>query len=111
MTQFLVLYNSEMSAGDQMAGATAEEAKAGMDAWMAWAGEAGDKVIDLGMPVQPKVLVTANSTTESTSKTAGYSILHGETEDDVSALLAKHPHLQVPGNSIEVLEILPMPGM
>lgn len=111
MSQFLVLYNSLMSADEQMAGATPEQAKAGMDAWMAWAGEAGDAVIDLGMPVQPKLLVTADNTTESTSKTAGYSILHGESEDDVSALLAKHPHLQVSGNSIEVLEILPMPGM
>ena len=111
MKKFLVLYKAPTASFEQMMKATPEQQKSGMDAWMAWAGEAGDKVIDLGMPVQPKLLVTADGTTESVSKAGGYSILHGANEDEVSALLAKHPHLQVPGNSIEVLEILPMPGM
>ena len=34
-----------------MAKATPEQAKAGMDPWMAWAGKAGKAVVDLGAPL------------------------------------------------------------
>ncbi len=47
MSKFMVLYRSDVSAADQMAGATAEQAQAGMDAWMAWAAKAGEAIVDL----------------------------------------------------------------
>jgi hypothetical protein len=40
MEKYLVLYRSKMTMGEQMAGSTPEEMKAGMDAWMAFAGHA-----------------------------------------------------------------------
>ena len=51
MSKYLVLYRSPTSAREQMANATPEQAKAGMDAWMAWAGKAGSAVVDLGAPL------------------------------------------------------------
>ena len=51
MNKYLVLYNSPASAAEQMANATPEQAKAGMDAWMAWAQKSGEAVVDLGMPL------------------------------------------------------------
>ena len=53
MTKFMVLYRSSTSARDQMANATPEQMKAGMEAWMQWAGKAGGAVIDLGAPLAP----------------------------------------------------------
>jgi hypothetical protein len=40
MQKFLVLYQSTVPASEQMKNATPAQAKAGMDAWMAWAGQA-----------------------------------------------------------------------
>jgi hypothetical protein len=37
MSKFLVLYRSSVSAREQMANATPEQAQAGMQAWQAWA--------------------------------------------------------------------------
>jgi hypothetical protein len=52
MTMYLVLYRSSTSARDSMANATPEQAQAGMDAWMAWAGRAGNSIVDLEfMPI------------------------------------------------------------
>ena len=51
MTKYLVLYRSTMTADEQMAQSTPEQAQAGMDAWMAWAAQAGDVIVDLGMPL------------------------------------------------------------
>src|SRR5215469_4044535 len=44
MTKFLVLYHSTTSVQEQMASATPEQMKAGMDAWMAWDKKAGSAV-------------------------------------------------------------------
>ena len=51
MAKFMILYRATTSAREQMAGATPEQMKAGMDAWMTWAGKAGDAVVDLGTPL------------------------------------------------------------
>ena len=48
MAKFLVLYRSKVSAVEQMAQSTPEQAQAGMDAWTTWAEQAGDAVVDLG---------------------------------------------------------------
>jgi hypothetical protein len=42
----------------------------------------------------------------------GYSILQAESHDAAAKLFGKdHPHLQMPGAWIEIVEIMPMPGM
>ena len=45
MARFMVLYLSSTSAREQMANATPEQAQAGMDAWVQWAGKAGDAIV------------------------------------------------------------------
>jgi hypothetical protein len=39
---------------------------------------------------------------------AGYSILEAGSADEVETILDGHPHLTMPGASIEILEIIPM---
>jgi hypothetical protein len=110
MQKFLVLYHSPVSAREQMANSTPEERKAGMDAWMAWAGRAGEGIVDLGAPLAGVNRVQQRSATVGNSDLAGYSILQADSADVAAELLADHPHLNVPDNSIEVLEFLAMPG-
>ena len=52
LKKFMVLYNSSVSAREQMAGATPEQRQAGMEEWMAWAGRAASAIVDLGTPMQ-----------------------------------------------------------
>ncbi|MEP7054067.1 MAG: hypothetical protein ABI912_02320 [Actinomycetota bacterium] len=111
MTKFMVIYNAGASAGDMMSSATPEEMKAGLDAWMAWSAEAGDALLDFGMPVQARSRITANGATDPATEASGYSMLEAASLDELTALLEKHPHLKTPDSSIDVLEVLPMPGM
>lgn len=106
MAKFIILYRSSTSARDMMSSATPEQMKAGMDAWMAWAGKAGDAVVDLGAPLAP----TAHSGAGATD-ISGFSVLQADSATAITELLDGHPHLQVPGNSVDVLEMLSMPGM
>lgn len=94
----------------QMANATPEQAKAGMDAWMAWAKKAGTAIVDLGMPLGNLKKLGAKMDNAGDNVT-GYSILQADSLDSATKLFNDHPHLKMPGFSIEVLESLPLPGM
>ena len=99
MTKFLVLYRSSVSASEQMAGATPEQAQAGMAAWMEWAESNRDAIVELGSPLG------------GDSDVSGYSIVQAESRDAASDLFSDHPHLHMPGgSSVELLEFLPLPG-
>ena len=111
MAKFMILYMSSTSARDQMANATPEQMKAGMDAWMVWAGKAGDAVVDLGAPTAYATHAGPGSALPGSGDISGYSILQADSAAEVTSILDGHPHLGMPGNSIEVLELLAMPGM
>jgi hypothetical protein len=112
MKKYLVLYQSNVSAVDQMASATAEQAKAGMEAWMNWAQHAGQSIVDLGSPVgHAQHFISPTSSMSGNGHVGGFSILQATDGDALKALLAKHPHFMAPGSTIEVYEFLPMPGM
>lgn len=105
MTKYLVLYRSTMSAAEQMSQNDPEQAKAGMEAWMAWARKAGDAVVDLGSP-----LGVVEPGGDAGDPIGGYSILQAESPDALAAVLDGHPHTTW-GGTIETLEMLSMPGM
>jgi hypothetical protein len=111
MKKFLVLYESTVSAAEQMKHATPAQAKAGMDAWMAWAGHAGTGIADMGSPISVTAKLTGpNHVTAGHSQVGGFSILQAHSKDAALELLKNHPHFMAPGASIEVFEFLPMPG-
>jgi hypothetical protein len=110
MGRYVVLYNAPVSAREQMANATPEQAKAGMDAWMSWAEEAGEALVDLGAPLQAAERLGEGAGSAAAAEVSGYSILQADSAEAVQALLSKHPHLMMPGASIDVLEVLPVPG-
>lgn len=103
MSKFLVLYHAPMSAREQMANATPKEAKAGMDAWMTWAGTAGSAIADLGSPLGDGESIGSG---KSEDEIAGYSMLEAGSQADAVAVLDGHPHLEMPGAWIEVRELL-----
>jgi hypothetical protein len=98
MSKYLVLYRAEASAAEQLANATPEQQRAGMQAWMDWFGNAGSAVVDGGSPV---------SGTDQTI--GGYSILQADSRDALDALLVDHPHTMV--GTLEIYDCLAMPGI
>ena len=110
MKRFLVLYQAPTSAMEQMAKASPEQVKAGMDAWMTWAERAGDALVDLGTPLDNATVLAKGSAAKSSSTVVGYSVLQADSISTITRLLEGHPHLHMPGFAIQVLESLPLPG-
>jgi hypothetical protein len=104
----MVLYRSSIPVREMMAGATPEQAQAGMQAWQAWASQAGSAIVDLGAPLASGRTVGGSGGGD----VSGYSVVEADSEDAAAALFAEHPHLHTPGDSsIEILEFIDMPGM
>ena len=112
MKKFLVLYKAPTSSFEQMKNATPEQQKAGMDAWMAWSKKAGGSIVDMGAPLGKSLRVTkSGSASPATNDLGGFSILQAESKEALADTLKGHPHFMMPDGSIEVVEIMPIPGM
>ena len=109
MAKYLVLYRSKVSAAEQMEGASPEDAQAGMEAWMEWAGKVGGAMVDMGSPLQTVGVIGGSS---DGPFIGGFSVLEADSAEAAQELVNGHPHLMSPGDpTIEVLEFLPIPGM
>ncbi len=112
MSKYVILYNSLVKARERMENSSQEEMNASMAEWMAWRDEANKVAkFDFGMPLQAVSTITSAGVTDSHSPVSGYSMIEADSKDTVVAILQKHPHLKQDGESIELLEVLPMPGM
>jgi hypothetical protein len=108
MTKYLVLYRSPVPAREQMGASTPEQAQAGMEGWMRWAGKAGSAIVDLGSPLASEG--TVGRASDSGTPIGGFSVLEAGSVDALKQVLDGHPHLEAPEGSIEILEFLPLPG-
>jgi hypothetical protein len=98
MTNYLVLYKSDVTASDQMSNATPEQSAAGMQEWMAWFEKAGPALVDGGAPLSG-----------SDPTTTGYSVLQADSREALDQILEGHPLLKM--GTLDIYEALPMQGM
>ena len=112
MKKFMVIYMAPISALEQMNKLTPEQAKAGMDEWMAWGKNHQQALLDMGAPLGKTKKVTTSGVADTRNELTGYSIVEGESLDSVSKIFTAHPHLKMgEGAWIEIIETLEMPAM
>ena len=113
MKKFVVLY---MGSGPEfekmMKNSTPEQQKKGMDAWMAWMGANKASMVDGGAPLGKTKRVDSNGASNTKNEVGGYSIIQADSHDAAAKLFGKdHPHLQMPGAWVEIVEVMTIPGM
>jgi hypothetical protein len=112
MKKFLVLYRMDMGEMQKMMASTnAEERKKSMGKWEVWMKKSMASMADHGGPAGKTKRVTASGVTDIKNDIGGYSIVQAESYEAAAALFADNPHLTMPGATVEVMEIMPMPGM
>ena len=107
MGKFMIVYRSSATAGEQMANAEPGAAQAAMEEWGKWMGKVGGALADIGAPLNEASVVGSGSGTHI----GGYTILTADSADEVKKLVEDHPHVHSPDANIQVLEVLPIPGM
>ena len=113
MKKFMVLY---MASGaefeNMMRNSTPEQQKKGMDAWMKWMGDHQASMVDGGAPLGKTKRVDSRGASDTRNDVGGYSIVQADSAEAATKIFDKdHPHLQMPGAWIEVIEVMQIPGM
>lgn len=113
MKRFLVLYMASVDAfAEMMKNATPQQQDESMHAWMQWMQANQSSFVDKGAPLGRTKRIDATGVSDTRNEIGGYSIVQAESADEAAKLFGKEqPHLQVPGAWIEIVEIMPMPGM
>ena len=113
MKKFLVLYMASAAEFEKMIkNSTPQQQKEGMDAWMKWMNANKASFVDGGAPLGKTKRVDAKGVSDIRNDVGGYSIVQAASAEAAAKIFGKdQPHLQMPGAWIEIVEIMPMPGM
>lgn len=83
----------------------------GMDAWKKWASDNAAVISEMGGPLSRTTRVTSNGVSEVRNNLAAFTIVQADSREDAAKLFLNHPHFAIfPGDGVEVMEILPVPG-
>jgi hypothetical protein len=107
MPKFLALY-----VGSPPAGPPSDEAIAkGMAAWGAWMGQHAAAIVDAGGPLGKTKKASAEGVTDTRNNAAGYVVVEAPSHEAAAKMFEGHPHFAIfPGDGVEVMEVLPIPG-
>ena len=113
MRKFMVLYMaSKAELEKMMKNSTPEQQQKGMEAWMKWMNENKTSLVEGGAPLGKTKRVDSNGASNTKNKIGGYSVVQAESHDAATKIFGNdHPHLQMPGTWIEIVEIMPVPGI
>ena len=110
MNKYMILYMAPMSSEEQMQSAGDAGSQDIMKLWMDWYGRIGTALVDAGVPLASGMDYTSTASAKTTAPyISGYSVIHAADMDAAHTMVSDHPHLMMPGASIQVLEMMPMP--
>ena len=85
--------------------------QAGMAGWGNWMITNAGVVVDHGGPLGKTKRMAAGGVTDIRNNLAGYVIVRAESHAAAAQLFRNHPHFMLfPGDSVEIMECLPIPG-
>ena len=83
----------------------------GLAAWHKWMADNAASVVTAGGPLGKTKKIGKDGITDIRNRMAGYIVVQAESHEAAAKLLEGHPHFSIfPGDSVEVMECLPIPG-
>lgn len=82
----------------------------GVEAWGKWAAGLGEAIVDQGTPLGKTLRISPDGIAPMQNACTAYVIVQTETHAAAAEMFRNHPHFTLmPGDSVEVMECLPMP--
>ncbi len=115
MKKFIAIYYgsaTEMNSWAELnETAKIDKQKEGIKTWANWAEKNSKLIKDVGNPLGKTKRVDSKGISDIKNQLTAYTIVEAETHEDAAKLFMSHPHFTIfPGDSIEVMECLPLPG-
>ena len=84
----------------------------GIAAWHKWMQDHAADVVETGSPLGKTKRIDAKGISDTKNESTAYTIVQAESHEAAAELFANHPHFMIfPGQSVEVMECLPLPKM
>ena len=82
----------------------------GIDAWMEWGRRNSASIVDQGAPLGKTKRASSDGISNIKNTMTGYVIIQAESHEAAAKLFENHPHFTIfPGDSVEIMECLPLP--
>ncbi len=116
MKRFLAVFTGSASAFEKANWAGMEEGhrreleKKGMAAWGEWAENHKANILDWGSPLGKTKKADADGISNINNALTAYTLIQAESHEAAAEMFRDHPHFTIfPGETVEIMECLPMP--
>lgn len=83
----------------------------GMAAWHAWVQKHQPSIVQAGGPLGKTKKVSADGISDISNELAVFMVVRAPSHAEAAVLFEKHPHFTIfPGEAVEVMPVLPIPG-
>lgn len=117
MKKFVAIFIGSAAAHEKSNWDKLDEAKrqelqrTGIKAWGEWVTRNQAFIVDHGAPLGKTKRASRAGIDDTKNSMTAYVVVQAETHDAAARLFENHPHFTIfPGDSVEVMECLPIPG-
>ena len=117
MKKFLAIYLGSPAAMEKSGWNTMDEAKrkkleaSGMKAWGDWMSTHQAAIVETGGPLGKTKRAAAQGISDIKNSMSGYVVVQADSHEAAARMFERHPHFTIfPGDSVEIMEVLPIPG-
>jgi hypothetical protein len=83
----------------------------GMAAWHDWVKEHQGAIVTMGGPLGKTKKISQNGIEDVSNDMGAFTVVRAESHEAAAALFKNHPHFAIfPGESVEVMPVMPIPG-
>jgi hypothetical protein len=83
----------------------------GIAAWQAWVKKHESAIAGMGGPLGKTKKATRKGIVDASNEMGAYTVVRAESHEAAAKLFENHPHFTIfPGDRVEVMPILPVPG-
>ena len=83
----------------------------GIAAWKAWVEKQQAAIVTMGGPLGKTKKVTQRGSDDTNNDLGAFMVVRADSHEAAAGLFEKHPHFMIfPGDSVEIMPVLPIPG-
>jgi hypothetical protein len=117
MKKFLAVFTGSVTSSSQAAWQTLDEASRqkrmaeGMAAWGAWMSKHQASIVVEGGPLGKTKLVSPAGIADIRNNLSGFVVVSADSHEAATRMFEGHPHFTIfPGDGVEIMECMPIPG-
>jgi hypothetical protein len=83
----------------------------GIAAWKSWVEQHQAAIVGTGGPLGKTKRITQNGIEDTSNNMSAYTVVRADSQEAAARMFDNHPHFtNFPGDAVEVMPVLPIPG-